>query len=176
MHHDWSYFERAAEVLHGIERVIITGGEPTLHPQFNRIAYEFRRMFGCQCLTLNSNGWGFERHAEAIAVNFDWTDWSDYGIDKSAGIAAVRSFGGDVRRKDMVSDGAFIPRIRRVSGGKPCTRAIFRSGGFAYADGKLWGCSVAPGLEAATGMAASPGWQENLLSHPLPCSDCFCAE
>ncbi len=176
MHHSLQYFEQAARTLRCIERLIWTGGEPTLHPSFETLAYLFRDLFRCKVMTLNSNGWGFERHAKAIADNFDWTDWSDYGIDKSAGIAAIRAHGGDVRRKDMVTDGAFIPRIRRTSEGKPCSRAIFRSGGFAYADGKLWGCSVSPGVVGAQGMEVCDGWQEKLLAHPLPCRDCFCAE
>ena len=176
IHHDWPYFERAAEVLRGIDRIVITGGEPTLHPQFVEFSRLFRKLFQCRVMTLNSNGWGFQKYAAVIANNYNWVDYSDYGIKgRETGEWLVRVAYGQVHRIDMTAPDSFVPRIRRA-GGKPCSRACFRSGGFAYADGKLWGCCVAPGISGAVGMEAAEGWREALLSAPLPCKDCWFSE
>src|SRR6185369_14844381 len=69
-HHDYAYFERAAKFLYGIERLHWTGGEPLTHPQFDEFAGKFRALFGCKTMTLQTNGFGAERHRAAL-LNFD---------------------------------------------------------------------------------------------------------
>ena len=56
-HHSWSYFQRAAKHFYGIDRVNLTGGEPTAHPQFEEYVPGFKALFGCRLLTLSTNGY-----------------------------------------------------------------------------------------------------------------------
>ena len=66
--YDWAYFEKAASVFYGMHRIHLAGGEPTLHPQFSEFAPKFRELFGCEKLTIETNGWGFKRFPETFKV------------------------------------------------------------------------------------------------------------
>ena len=48
VHHPWEYFEAAAKVIYGVERVHLSGGEPTYHPQFAEFVPDMRRLSGFQ--------------------------------------------------------------------------------------------------------------------------------
>lgn len=175
-HHDWAYFERAAEHLRGIERVHVTGGEPTAHPQFTEFVPRFRELFACKTLTLESNGLRLVKYAELIAKTFDWVNYTDYHVDRNGCLAVLQSLGVRVNYIDGGLRAAnFVPRIRRAAGA-PCTRAWFRSGGFGYADEKMFGCSVGPGIPGAESLVPCVGWREKMASVKMPCADCWFAE
>jgi MoaA/NifB/PqqE/SkfB family radical SAM enzyme len=73
----------AREVL-GIERVIFTGGEPTLHPQFAEVL-ELVAEEGLES-SFVTNGWHFERIWPAVLANRDSLTHIAFSID---GITAV---------------------------------------------------------------------------------------
>jgi pyruvate-formate lyase-activating enzyme len=58
------------QFFRGIERIHLTGGEPSLHPKFKEWAPKFRELFQCRDLTVESNGFGFQRFPEVFA-HFD---------------------------------------------------------------------------------------------------------
>ena len=162
-HHLWSYFEDAAKWLHGIERIHLTGGEPTAHPQFAEFAPRFRELFGCETLTLGTNGYRV-RELESTLHCFDEIYASRYpGNDAEVGWL-VANF------KVKLFDGEFTPRSRRGSGAV-CARGTSET--VAYADGKLYGCCVAPGIPGAVGVTPSADWKERAVGLPLPCNDCW---
>lgn len=70
-HHPWAYFERAAVYLRGVDRVHISGGEPTLHPQFAEFLPKFRELFSCRILTMVSNGFRAEQYAPLLAQHLE---------------------------------------------------------------------------------------------------------
>jgi len=169
-HHTWEYFERAASVLYGVERIHLTGGEPTLHPHFAEYVPRFKELFGCQRLTLGTDAYGVERHREVIAAHIDEVHFSDYHIRP-----AVRPLLTQIVPSLSIYDGGLrgenhIPRSRRGAGG-PCGRA--HGDCVPYADGKLYGCCVAPGISGAVGLEPQPGWREAVQALPLPCGDCW---
>ena len=153
--HDWAYFERAAKVLYGIERVLLCGGEPTFHPQFAEFVPRFKQLFGCKTLAMVTDGWGVERYVDTIDQWIDEIDFTDYHTGKLENymtgyvndFVPVRIFDAGKRMEN------FTPRSR-VGGGNPCERAWWRSGTIAYADGKVYGCCVAPGIEGAEGITS----------------------
>lgn len=169
-HHPWEYFERAAAVLYGVERVHLTGGEPTLHPRFAEFLPRLKALFGCHRLTLGTDGYGVERHRELIARHIDEVHFSDYHARPGAHEALVQIgvalsvYDGGVKGANHVS------RDRRGAGG-PCGRA--HGDCVPYADGKLYGCCVAPGIGGAEGLAPGSGWREQVRTLPLPCGDCW---
>ncbi len=177
VHHEWAYFERAAKVLYGIDRVLLCGGEPTYHPQFAEFVPKFKELFGCKTLAMVTDGWGVVRYAETIDNHIDEIDYTDYHTRPEVTRAfqwipelVVRIFDAGARMEN------FTPRSR-VGGGNPCERAWWRSGTIAYADGKVYGCCVAPGIEGAEGLDPIHGWrfdhQGGAYVPPVPCSTCF---
>lgn len=173
-HHPWEYFETAARWIKGIPRVHLTGGEPTAHPQFAEFVSKFRELFGCETLTMVTNGYRVAQYEDLIVETFDWVNWSDYE-DRRDALASLSKRMTVNAKHEGANGSLFFPRIANGKG-KPCTRACWLSLGCAYADGKLWGCSVAPGLTDAVPLEFSENWNEKLLAAPLPCSTCFLSE
>lgn len=173
-HHPWEYFVEAAVWLKGINRIHITGGEPTMHPKFAEFAPRFRDLFGCQILTMVTNGYRVADYEGLIVETFDYINFSDYH-DRREALASIRCrMRVDVEQPGL--DGAlFVPRAA-AGQGRPCSRACWRSLGCSYADGAFWGCCVAQGLGNAVPLAPCDGWQAKLMAAPLPCETCFFSE
>ena len=169
-HHDWAYFERAAVHLYGITRLHLTGGEPTLHPQFAEYVPRFKQLFGCQLLTMQTDGYGVMRHLDVIQRHIDRVYYSDYHRRPEVEPALTQ-----IGRLESIYDAGrdainHIPRSRRGSG-LPCDRA--HGDCVPYADGKLYGCCVAPGITGSIGLAPVPEWRAAVRRLPLPCADCW---
>ncbi len=168
-HHTWEYFKRAASALYGIPRVNLTGGEPTLHPQFADFLPRFKATFGCQQLTMNTDGFRVEKYRDIIERYLDVVDFSDYHMGRSfQSRVLVNIFDAGTGASN------FIPRSHR-GGGNPCFRAWHREhGGIAYADGRIFGCCVAPGIDGAESIEPEPGWIDRIPKPP--CADCWWSE
>jgi len=173
-HHPWSYFKAAAKWLKGIPRIHLTGGEPTLHPKFAEFVPKLRKLFECETLTMVTNGFLVAKYEDLIVDTFDWVNWSDYEDRRDALESLRRRMPVNVKHEG-VNGALFMPRAA-AGQGKPCTRAAWLSFGCAYADGKFWGCSVAPGLTDAVPFEPCEDWRAKLLAAPLPCSTCFLSE
>ncbi len=172
-HHPWEYFEQAAKVLYGIERINLTGGEPTAHPQFAEFVPRFRELFGCKLLTLSTNGYRVANYLDLIAEEFDQVDFSDYGDNRDVlGLLRLRVWKVNVYDAGLLGVN-HISRATRGTGS--CFRACKESGMVAYADGKLYGCCVAPGVNPALGWSPGVNWREVVEQAPLPCFDCWFA-
>ena len=60
--------------------VSVTGGEPTLFPDFDRIC-SILESHDISFLTINTNGYGLKRHRERIDGLFDWVNISRHSAD-----------------------------------------------------------------------------------------------
>lgn len=164
VHHDWAYFERAAEFLYGIERIHVTGGEPTVHPQFAEFVPKFKDLFGCKTLTLQTDAFRTDRYRDVLP-HFDHIYASRYDERNTRAVdVLVSDFGA------TTWEGEFTPRSRRGGGGV-CGRGTSET--VAYADGKLFGCCVGPGIPDAPSLEPSRDWLSQIESLPLPCGDCW---
>lgn len=169
-HHQWGYFEKLAPFIYGIERVNLTGGEPTLHPRFADYVPRFKELFGCQRLTLSTDGYRVARYAEIIEKYIDEVHFSDYGTRPQAL--------GTLERGSVLysifpagqSASNFVSREQRGSG-KPCQRGFSET--IAYADGLFYSCCVGPGLPLATGLEPCMDWREKIQDIDLGCKECF---
>lgn len=152
-HHDWAYFERAAKVIYGVERLHVGGGEPTFHPQFAEFVPRFRQLFGCKTISMVTDGWGVLKYQDIIAHYIDEVHFTRYGnrpdaeallheLEASGWLSTLLIFDAGPQMSN------FTPRAQ-IGGGKPCHRAWWLSGQVAYADGRIYGCCVAPGIEGA---------------------------
>lgn len=171
VHHSWEYFERAATFLRGIHRLHLTGGEPTTHPQFAEFVPQFRDLFGCKTMTLQTDGfglrrWGREKYLELLK-HFDFVYPSRYDERNAEAADLVRI---EMPGKTSEWSGPFTPRSRRGSGAV-CFRGL--SDTVAYADGQLHGCCVSPGIVGAQTLEPCADWRDKIQAVPLPCGDCF---
>jgi len=174
-HHPWEYFERAAEALHGIDRVCLNGGEPTFHPQFAEFVPKLKSLFGCKTLAMTTDGWGVLKHFDVISAHFDEIDFSYYHTNPGA-LAMIRWQMPHIKLRVFdagLNAANCTPRDRRGPGGA-CERAWWRSGTIAYADGRIFGCCVAPGIEGAEAVLPVVG-QAFDVPNP-PCGECWWSE
>lgn len=172
VHHPWEYFVAAARWLFGIRSLVVIGGEPTAHPKFAEFVPKFRALFGCQEMILWTNGFKVQEYAEVIKANFDAVYASLY--DEKTAPWIKRSNAADIQFVKLnfnhqTMEEPHVPRSRRGSGAI-CERGIH--GPIAYADGKIHGCCVSPGLPEGIGIEPSADWRERILRAPLPCSEC----
>ena len=169
-HHPWEYFERAAKALYGIPRVNLVGGEPTFHPRFGDYVPKLKKLFGASQLTMTTNGWGMLRHWDAIRENFDAVEFSDYHVrpDVLAFLQVQNQVPLSVYNAGL--EGSNHTPRSRCGSGSPCTRLPMGKA-ITYADGKIWGCCIAPGIEGAVGIEPDLGWEEYVP--PAPCKDCW---
>lgn len=171
---DWDYLVNAAKYFYSIERVHITGGEPTIHPKFQEFIPKLRVLFGCGLLTLETNGWGFNRfpevfrHFDVIYVSHYTEDTFVNSPDNTAEINFIKSLLPE-STKLIIGEVVHTPREKRGTG--KCSRG--HSETVAYSNGKLYGCCVAPGLNIDTGISITNSWRENLPEPP--CHECFFA-
>ncbi len=179
-HHPWEYFEEAAKVLYGAERINLSGGEPTFHPQFGEFVPKLKALFGCRVLAMVTDGWGVTKHFDVIKACFDEIDFSYYHTNPGAK-ATIQYHMPEIKLRifDAGPNASnFTPRSQRGPGG-PCERHWKRSGTIAYADGRIFGCCVAPGIEGAA--SASPSDLVSISEIALhvpepPCRDCWWSE
>jgi organic radical activating enzyme len=65
-HYSIEYLKKAAHYFYGIDNLRITGGEPTMHPDFGIIIPMLKEMFGCRLLTLATNGYRVIEHKNVL--------------------------------------------------------------------------------------------------------------
>jgi hypothetical protein len=171
---DGDYLINAARFFYGMDRIHITGGEPTIHPKFQEYAPLLKDLFGCRRLTLETNGWGFMRFPDVFKC-FDEIYVSHYtketfasSPDNTEAISFIKNYLPDTT-KLIVGEVVHTPRDRRGEG--KCDRGYSET--VAYSNGKIYGCCVAPGLDVDTGIKITENWR-NELPEP-PCNKCFFA-
>ena len=165
VHYDWAYFERAATFLRGLSVLTISGGEPTLHPQFGRILREFDQLFEPEALELVTNGCDLPRHLTDLGA-LAHIYLADFPGDVRSSLAVTSLRAWDPARV-TVNDGVHVNLARRGAGG-PCGRERIA----AYAAGSLFPCCVSPGIPGAASMAPAVDWRETLHDVPLACDRC----
>lgn len=183
---DLCYLLQAARLFYGIDRIHITGGEPTLHPDFLDIVPRLKHLFGCNKLTIETNGFGFERFKNQLSVflNFDTIYFSHYRKDFYEGfednehlIAGFLDWIDEyvVTGVPEVVVGEIDHVDRSLRPGKNiCHRGT--SEAVAYVDGKIYPCCIGSGLDTKVCLEnPGPDWRERILEINPPCEECFFA-
>jgi hypothetical protein len=164
-HYDWAYFEHIAPYLHGVIGMAITGGEPTLHPEFPRLAKGFRKLFGLNYFRLDTNGFNVFKYADLMSC-FDAIKITDYGEPVSRG--AIDWVNEHCPDKLIVHSGDHTP-LTQFGGGKPCRTVAHEA---VYANGRLYPCCGAWGIVGAQSLVPVDNWQDLLDDVPRPCAGC----
>jgi len=172
-HHPWEYFVEAAKWIYGVESLVCTGGEATSHPKFAEFIPKFRELFGCREMILWTNGFKVQQYADIIRDNFDAVHASLYDYHTAPWIKRPNTELVNFVKANynhLTMEEPHVPRARRGSG-DICDRGIH--GPITYADGKLYGCCVAVGIEGGVGVTPSENWRTAVLATQLPCATCF---
>lgn len=174
------YIQSAAKILHGINRIHVTGGEPMLHPEFDLISANAREWFGCEVLSLETNAILAKQKLDSLS-HYDFIQLSrytpdsfvrgDYAYDNTEIVSwLVDHFAG--RKPDIVV--GHITHVERTKRGNTMCE-LGHSHGTAYCDGILYPCVVAPGLFPKVGIPLTDDWQSRIKEVLPPCHNCFLA-
>jgi len=163
-HEPWEAFERAASIFTDLHWLFVAGGEPTLHPEFSRIAREFRRLFEPERLILTTNGARLVEHADVIDC-FDEVRITNFDDPRSH--EAIAWMQAQLPDKLRVWEPVHVPMTHR-GGTSPCDRRTIA----AYAQGRIFPCCEGPGIPGAASVPLAPGWAQSLEQLHLPCADC----
>lgn len=167
-HYSWDELENLARKIHGVKRIHLSGGEPTSHPQFGEFVPKLKLLFGCELLTIWTNGFSARENA-AVFGCFDTIYVTRYEDNHEVVEWLVNNYGA------IVGDGsAHVNRAHR-GGGLVCVRG--RSSAVAVSiDGRMFPCCVGPGIPGAESMVPCDGWETKILDVPLPCGECWFSE
>ena len=168
-HYTWDYFERAATFLGNLDVLYISGGEPTIHPNFHEIIHNFRALFKPRILELVTNGFALQNCVEDFeALDRIWISNFDTGGYSQSAIAAVAAW----NRGRLAIQPPYHRDLNSRGGGKPCARQNIA----AYAAGRLYPCCVAPGIPGAGSLEPCDDWRDRLYTVPLACDRCCFSE
>lgn len=174
------YIKAAARILHGINRIHLSGGEPMLHPQFDLISANAREWFGVNVLSLETNAILAHQKMESLA-HYDFIQLShytaasfvrgDYVYDNTESINRVREHFAGRKPDVIVGEITHVERTRR--GTTMCE--IGHSESASFCDGILYPCVVSPGLFPKIGIPLTADWQSEIKEVLPPCHNCFFA-
>jgi hypothetical protein len=160
-HISWGEIERTVPYFQDLVDLSLCGGEPLLHPEFDRIAREFREMFDPQNLFVTTNGTAVLEHVAALKM-LNFVHVTQFpGTEET--IEELR------RRGVLVAEfpGRHIP-MSSVGNGEYCHRKDYA----LYHDGRLWPCCAGLGLKNAESIALCDDWRTRLRDVPIPCEMC----
>lgn len=176
--HNWdiSFPElvRAAAAIKGVNNLRLTGGSPSLHPQFNEIARTAKTMFGCKVLEIETNGSVFKKDQEVLEV-FDLIEVTNYtapDFEPNQDLIDLALKNPRLVGKLHIGDPVkHFPRQRRNPG--TCERGNLTMVSL-YRD-RIYPCAMGWGIDDPVSVPLSDNWFEELKKLKLPCERCFMA-
>ncbi len=176
IHFDWSYVVNSAEYFKGINRINISGGEPTIHPNFIEFIPKLKELFQCINFTIETNGYGFKKFPE-IFKYFDVIQATRYteksyinSWDNKEDIEFIKNYLQDSKTKLLIGEVIHTPRKIRKNG-IICIRGLSETA--SYENGILYPCCTGSGVEGANGITLTKNWREEILKVKLPCKNCW---
>lgn len=168
-----------------IQHLEITGGEPSLHPQFEEITARLGELFQCDDIMLVTNGWLFGRDPSKLPLLMKYQRvWVSHyteafanrhgGTPNTADAKAVRDY--------LIENQHPFIKYQNVSGhkihtppygGAPCDH--YYHGMIGYYDGRLYGCCAAGGLpegQRGASILLTEGWRARVTELETPCEYC----
>ena len=169
-----------------IGRVEITGGEPTVHPDFQKITVSLRDIFQSDDIMLVTNGYIFEDDDKLpLLLKYNRIYLTDY-TQKFADKYGTPS---NTEVCDKICDyleGHKEVRVWRqrmdehlelkddVPNATTCRNGHDRGDMIGYHRGQLYGCCIAWGLDyPGKGIVLAKDWRDRLCEMELPCNKCF---
>lgn len=156
-----------------IEKVNVTGGEPSFHNDFPEICVSIRKMFPNQRVVIETNGFAFRKTPE-LFLNYDEVFVSEYGENTYTGCLSNADDIADFREFIQGRKTGFhIIRpvhLSGIGGGKMCSRGRESC---SFFNGLVYPCCTAHGIPDAKGIPLSDGWVDEIQGVGLPCKNCM---
>ena len=173
------------EMLGPIKTIEVTGGEPSIHPDFRYISENIHNWFDCKDIMLLTNAEEFLRdpgklplllHYDRVYISWYTNDFGiKYGIGPNTGAVNFA--------EDYLKDNGRYVWVQRMDRhtpiGKPPYKGIptcgyDRGDSVGYSGGMIYGCCVALWLkDKGKGIPLTKDWREHLGEIELPCANCF---
>lgn len=176
--YDFSYFENAAKYFYGMRRINLTGGEPSMHPEFGQYVPHLKELFGCQILSIWTNGTMIMKKAETFK-HFDQIHITNYTADTFEGspdnseqIEWIKEYLKGLPI-EIFSD-KIIHLPQQTGKSKMCFRGY--SDTVEFTDGYIYPCCTGSGLKTKARIPLSHNWKQEILNIHPPCNECVFAE
>ncbi|NVN91169.1 MAG: hypothetical protein HXX11_11275 [Desulfuromonadales bacterium] len=175
----WDELILAATTLGDVCRINLTGGEPSVHPQFAEWAPKLKQVFAPNLVSIETNGFGFKLFPEAF-MHFDMIAPTIYDESFPGGQSNRDDIEFMITYRDQhkallpihCSKPTHLPRTIRTNGSY-CFRAA--SGAISFFNNRLFPCCTGHGIEEASSVNLSPFWREDIMKCPLACRNCMFA-
>lgn len=175
-HVSWEYILESALYLKGC-KIKLTGGEPTIHPDFPDIAKHLKKIFNTPSLEMDTNGFNCLKYFDYLEY-FDKICFShyikgDFFTEKEDNTNILNALKENKNIKLEVFDIDFFHRRGVNTKSKPCYRSEIET--ISYMDGLLFPCCIGLGNENAVGIKPSENWRKEILDVPFKCNNCLFA-
>lgn len=174
--YDFDYILNSAKYFKGINRINLTGGEPSIHPKFGEWIPKFKELFECNVLSVWTNGTMFRKLPD-VWQYFDEIHISNYTEDSFKGspnnthdIEYIKALYPN--KKINSTEVVHTPLSNR--GTKMCFRGY--SDTIEFVDGFVYPCSSSSGLPTKVRLPLTKTWKENIVTLNPPCHECLFAE
>lgn len=182
----------AGKTLGPIDTIEVTGGEPTMHPDFKWISESIHHIFKCKDILLLTNGWLFEQDEANLPLLMNWDrvyiSWYTndfarrYFCDANTTVVNriedyLKRNGRPVWVQRMDSHVPF-QGVQPVEGVNACmfgyNNPVWPGDMVTYYRGQIYGCCTAWELDSpGRGIVLTPDWRDHLKEIELPCESCF---
>jgi organic radical activating enzyme len=171
----WDYIVNSAKYIQGLD-INITGGEASIHPQFEKFIPKMRKLFNAPLFTTWTNGTTLKKKAETFK-HFDIIYISHYTKDSFEGspdntedIEFIKNY---LKDTDIRADKVIHQQPNDNSG--MCQRAAINGGTVEFVDGMIYPCCTSSGLPTKINVPLNKDWKENILTIKPPCKECVFA-
>lgn len=180
-HVDPVLIQRDAQLMQGLRRVHVTGGEPTMHPNFRSIIPLLREWFNCELLTIETNGFGYQKYRDLFRL-FDRVFITHYvkdaiypnSPDNSSIIEqAQQDLGEALIQEAPVIHERYHSLLIAGEDVQPCSK--WHSPGLpaGWYEGRLYSCCVTYGIDRNLGIPVTLSWREDIQKQPMGCERCL---
>jgi glycosyltransferase involved in cell wall biosynthesis len=175
----------AGRTLGPIEKIEVTGGEPSLHPDFEEISKNIHDWFECKDIMLLTNAVSFYNKPDKceLLLNYDrvYISWytNEFAIKykTDANTAEVNFLEGWLKQRGR---NVWVQRMdAHVPIGHPpytgtCMFGYDKGDSIGYGDKRLYGCCTSYWLpDKGKSIPLTEDWREHLGEIGLPCHACF---
>ena len=185
-HADVQDIERDLKLMAPLRRVHLTGGEPTIHPDFERIVKHAKDWAGCVYLTIETNGARFDRYADLFDAMFDKVFITRYEagsmydnspgnsdiIERAAKLLGDRLIQEPAAVHSRAHEAGPIANPDDVEGEIVCSKAIKPGLPCSWFDGLLYSCCVTPGIDKSVGIRVTKDWRQRIVQRARGCALC----
>ena len=173
-HVDADWIKQIAPKLQGLRLLQISGGEPTLHPEFQYITEHLREWFNPQVLMLVTNGRNVTKYADILG-HYDHISISRFTKGSYPGSRhnafTIERFKRVFEGPSKIHEDVTRHKLNRENKNKwPC---IIGANDIALIQwNKMHPCCAAAGRAPKMGIEITENWREELKEVKLPCEGC----